>query len=76
MHSVARGSCPQILLRNPDRHACDRAIRRVASLMVVIPNEVRDLTLGTADHTKNTVGDLRSDLELLLFAQDDILVER
>src|ERR1044072_9273325 len=52
MHSVARGSCPQILLRNPDRHACDRAIRRAASLMVVIPNEVRDLTFGTADHIR------------------------
>ena len=27
MHSVARGSCPQILLRDPNRHACDGAIK-------------------------------------------------
>jgi hypothetical protein len=44
--------------------------------MVVISNEVRGLTLGTADHTRIQWGDLSSDLELLRFAQDDILVER
>src|ERR1044072_1256307 len=31
MHSVARGSCPQILLRDPNRHACDGAIKQFAA---------------------------------------------
>src|SRR6266511_6158377 len=29
MHSVARGSRPQILLRDPNRHACDGAIKAI-----------------------------------------------
>src|SRR5437762_7597329 len=76
LHSIAGGSCSQILFRGPNWDACDGAIARADSLMVVIPNESEGPRTGHCGSHKNTVGDLGSDWEVLRFARDDFLVAR